>query len=177
MSISASRKAINKSIEVYEKLLEGFSEEVFVRTPAEGVWSYGEVYAHIFSSTLGCIRAIDVCSRGTAIENNESLPFSIKLVLFLKRLPPGKYKVPEKIAKDVKKISRTEARELIKKSREQLKDIETLIKSASPTQKVKHPRLGLFNARQWFAFTHIHLRHHERQLYRIRAMHKGATTV
>jgi hypothetical protein len=172
MSISASKKVIGESIAVYEKLLDGLSEGEFVSTPAVGVWSYAEVYAHIFSSTLGSIKAIEVCSKGTAIENSEPLPFSIKLVLFFKRLPPGKYKVPEKIAKDVRKISRTEATELIRLSREKLEAVLPMLVSASPTQKVKHPRLGLLNARQWYAFIHIHLTHHQRQLFRIMAMHK-----
>jgi len=150
MGNNASRKAIAASITVYEKLLNGVTEEVFTKTPAEGVWSYSEVYAHIFSSTLGCTKAIEACSRGTAIENNDLLPFPIRLVLFFKRLPPGKkYKVPQVIAKDVRKISRMEAEDLIRNSRQQLDTVFPLVNSASATQKVKHPRLGLLNAEQW----------------------------
>ena len=174
MSINSSRNAIGKSIAVYEKLLNELPEELFTRTPAEGVWSYAEVYAHIFTSTLGCIKAIEACAKGTAIENDEPLPFSIRLVLFFKRLPPGKkYKVPERIEKDVRKISRQEAEELIRQCREQLETVYPMINSASTTQKIKHPRLGLFNASQWYSFIHIHLVHHQRQLYRIMAMHNS----
>ena len=169
MGNNASRKAIDGSITVYEKLLSGVTEETFTKTPAEGVWSYSEVYAHIFSSTIGCTKAIEVCSRGTAIENNDPLPFPIRLVLFFKRLPPGKkYKVPQVIAKDVRKISRMEAAELIRNSREQLDAVFPLVNSASATQKVKHPRLGLLNAEQWYAFIHLHFLHHQRQLIRIK---------
>ena len=172
MSINDNRKAIQKSIAVYEKLLSEFSGELFTRTPAEGVWSYAEVYSHIFTSSIGCCKAIESCAKGTAIENDEPLPLSIRLVLFFKRLPPGrKYKVPEKIAKDVRKITRNEAEELIRQCKEQLETIYPMIKSASPTQKIKHPRLGLFNASQWYSFILLHLLHHQKQLYRIRAMH------
>jgi hypothetical protein len=171
MGNNASRKAIAASITVYEKLLNGVTEEVFTKTPAEGVWSYSEVYAHIFSSTLGCTKAIEACSRGTAIENNDLLPFPIRLVLFFKRLPPGKkYKVPQVIAKDVRKISRMEAEDLIRNSRQQLDTVFPLVNSASATQKVKHPRLGLLNAEQWYAFIHLHLLHHQRQLDRIKSL-------
>jgi hypothetical protein len=174
MGIHSSRKAIEGSISVYEKLLNRVSEEEFTKTPAEGVWSYSEVFAHIFSSTIGCTKAIEACSRGTAIEDNSPLPFPIKLVLFFKRLPPGKkYKVPQVIAKDVRKISRREATELIINSRQQLETVFPLINSASATQKIKHPRLGLLNAPQWYAFIHTHLLHHQRQLGRIRKLLAG----
>jgi len=43
-----------------------------------------------------------------------------------------------------------------------------LVNSASATQKVKHPRLGLLNAEQWYAFIHLHFLHHQRQLIRIK---------
>jgi len=169
MGSNASRKTIAGSISVYENLLNNVTEETFTKTPAEGVWSFSEVYAHIFSSTIGCTKAIEVCSRGTAIENNDPLPFPIRLVLFFKRLPPGKkYKVPQVIAKDVRKISRSEAAEMIQNTRQQLDTIFPLVTSASATQKVKHPRLGLLNAEQWYAFIHLHLRHHQRQLSRIK---------
>ena len=175
MGINASRKAINSSIIVYEKLLNGVTEETFLKTPAEGVWSYSEVYAHIFSSTIGCTKAIEACSRGNAIENNDPLPFSIRVVLFFKRLPPGKkYKVPQVIAKDVRKISRTEAADMIQNARQQLDTIFPLVNSAAVTQKVKHPRLGLLNAEQWYAFIHLHLLHHQRQLGRIRKLMVGS---
>lgn len=168
MGIHSSSKAIEASISAYEKLLNSVSEEGFTKTPAEGVWSYSEVFAHIFSSTIGCTKAIEACSRGTAIENSDPLPFPIRLVLFFKRLPPGKkYKVPQVIAKDVRKISRREAADLIHDSRQQLETVFPLINSASGTQKIKHPRLGLLNAQQWYAFIHLHLLHHQRQLGRI----------
>ena len=174
MSINDSRKAIQKSIAVYEKMLSEVSEELFTRTPAEGVWSYAEVFAHIFTSNIGCCKAIESCAKGTAIENNEPLPFSIRLVLFFKRLPPGKkYKVPEKIAKDVRKINRKETEELIRQCKEQLETVYPMINSASSTQKVKHPRLGLFNASQWYSFIQLHTLHHQRQLYRIMALHNS----
>jgi hypothetical protein len=174
MSINSSRKAIQKSITVYEKILSEVSEELFTRTPAEGVWSYAEVFAHIFTSNIGCCKAIESCAKGAAVENNQSLPFSIRLVLLFKRLPPGKkYMVPEKIAKDVRKISRKEAEDIIHQCKEQLETVFPMINFASSNQKIKHPRLGLFNARQWYSFIHLHILHHQRQLYRIMAMHNS----
>jgi len=172
MGVNSSKKAIEKSIAVYEKMLEDLPEDVFIKTPAEGVWSYAEVYSHIFSSNIGCCKAISVCAAGTGIEDNKPLKFPLRLVMYFKRLPPGKYKVPEKIAKDVIKLSKEDASGLISKFRNTLAEITPLIEKASPTQKIKHPRFGLINAKQWYSFIHIHTLHHQRQLFRIQALHK-----
>lgn len=174
MSTKSSYKVINKSIAVYEDLMNNVSEELFIRTPAEGVWSYAEVFTHIFSSTLGCIKAIEVCSVGKGQEDNTPTPFKIRVVLFFKRFPPGKFKVPERLAKDVLKINRTEATAMINNCKAQLEAAYPLIAQSSPTQKIKHPRLGLINASQWYSFIQIHLLHHQRQLDRIKAIHKNA---
>jgi hypothetical protein len=101
MGVNSSRKAIEKSVAVYEKMLQDLPEDVFIKSPAEGVWSYAEVYSHIFSSNLGCCKAITVCASGAGIEDSKPMKFPLRLVFYFKRLPPGKYKMPEKIAKYV----------------------------------------------------------------------------
>ena len=116
MGVNSSKKAIEKSIAVYEKMLEDLPEDAFIKTPAEGVWSYAEVYSHIFSSNIGCCKAISVCAAGTGIEDSKPLKFPLRLVMYFKRLPPGKYKVPERIAKDVIKLSKEDASGLWRRS-------------------------------------------------------------
>ena len=57
----------------------------------------------------------------------------------------------------------------IEKFKENLSKLLPEITTASSSQKAKHPRMGLFNAKQWLRFIEIHTRHHEKQLYRIEA--------
>jgi DinB superfamily len=173
MSISSDHQRILKSVTVYEKLLHDLSEEEFTLTPAEGVWSYAEVFSHIFSSNTGCLKAIEKCIEDSAIENNERLKFYVWAILFFKRFPPTvKLKVPEKIARYVVKISREEAKTMISQFRRQLDEISPRVNGTSSTQKVKHPRLGLLNAKQWYDFILVHTRHHQKQLFRIREIHQ-----
>ena len=48
MSIAGQQRSLLKSVAAYEKLLNTLTEEDFLHSPAEGGWSYSEVYSHIF---------------------------------------------------------------------------------------------------------------------------------
>jgi hypothetical protein len=167
MSVAHTHRSILDTVSAYKKLLETVSEEAFAATPREGGWSYAEVYAHIFSSNMTCFQAIEKCIQGNAIESADGLSFPVKLVFFFGRFPPGKFKVPDRLKDQVRKISKAEAQDLIRRFNDELSQITPKVDSAKPDQKLKHPRLGLLNAVKWYAFIDIHTRHHRKQLIRI----------
>jgi hypothetical protein len=170
MSIKAQQSAINKAVEKYRRLLDQLTEDDFQRSPAEGVWSYAEVYSHIFKANLVSLIAAEQCINGTAAKKPGRTHWMVGLILFFGRFPPGKYKVPESIAGLTSKISIEEARNLIVKFNGRLADISPTVSKATSYHKVKHPRLGYFNALQWYRFIDIHTRHHAKQLDRISAI-------
>lgn len=167
MSLGHTQRSILDTVSAYEKLLGDVPNDLFDKTPPDGGWSYAEVFSHIFSSNIICIQAIEKCIKGSAISSGESLSFPVKLVFFFKRFPPGKFKVPDRLKEQVKKISKEEAHELITKFKDELSQITPRVGSADPDQKLKHPRLGLLNAVKWYEFIDIHTRHHKKQLDRI----------
>jgi hypothetical protein len=167
MSLAHTNKSILDTVASYEKLLSSVSEEVFAATPRDGGWSYAEVYAHIFSSNITCIQAIDKCIQGNAIQSSDGMSFPVKLVFFFGRFPPGKFKVPDRLKDQVRKINKAEAQQLIQRFKNELSQITPKVDSANPDQKLKHPRLGLLNAVKWYEFIDIHTRHHRKQLTRI----------
>lgn len=172
MSIGAQQRSTLRSVEKYSSLLEKLSEEEFQRSPAEGVWSYAEVYSHIFKANLVSLIAAEQCINGTAEKSSAGTHWMVRLILFFGRFPPGKYKVPASIADLTTKMSKEDARNLIVKFKYRLADISPRISKATTYHKAKHPRLGLFNAVQWFRFIQIHTVHHEKQLDRIVEMMK-----
>ncbi len=167
MSLASKQTSLLNSIAEYEKLLGTLTEEDFLCSPADGVWSYSEVYSHIFQANLGSSIALEKCINGTAIESYKSDHWLAWSILFFGRFPPGKIKAPKRIAAMVKKISREEAGNLIVKFKKRVSELYPQIKKASPAQKIQHPRLGLLNSTQWFRFIEIHTRHHQKQLQRI----------
>ncbi|SDN07471.1 DinB superfamily protein [Daejeonella rubra] len=167
MSAERVNNSLLKTISVYEALLAGVSEETFAQSPSDGSWSYSETYSHIFQSGLLSLLAIDNCIQQNGELSRKPIHWIPWLILFFGRFPPGKIKAPKRIASMVKKISREEAKALILKFKLRLGEISRQVNAADPHQKIKHPRLGLLNAKQWFRFIEVHTIHHTRQLKRI----------
>jgi len=166
MSAARDHKKIQKITSAFKDKLTALTEEAFLKTPPAGGWSYSEVYFHIFDSSLLTLNTIADCSKGKGEEGRT--PLISKAILFFDALPPGqKYKAPKRLAERLKRISRTEAAALILQFLTKLESIYHNLHEASKIIKTPHPRLGLFNAYQWFRFMEIHLAHHLKQIIRI----------
>lgn len=167
MSVSRHFRSLMKAVEQYDTLLAAVSEEMFTQSPPDGGWSYSETFSHIFQANLASLIAVEKCLLGTGVFSEKKTSWQLSAILFFGRLPPGKYKAPERIASMVKKLDREEAANLIAKFKNRVTELKNKVDKADKYQKVKHPRLGLLNARQWFRFIEIHTKHHTRQLKRI----------
>jgi hypothetical protein len=168
MKVPRTLQAIENTLDQYELFLNGLTDAEFQESPAEGVWSYSEVYSHIIYTDIAGLIALERC-----LDTNKCSygPISWQgwLILLTGKFPP-RLKAPEKIAAKVQKISMEEAREGLKRLREKLREIAPMANNAPDAQKIKHIRLGLLNARQWLRFIEIHSSHHLRQLSRIESM-------
>ncbi|PWS28136.1 hypothetical protein DHW03_11325 [Pedobacter yonginense] len=166
MNTSKVKTSIHQITNAYKAKLAAYSDDVFQTTPPIDGWSYSEVYAHIFDSSLLSLLAMENCINGKG--EDKPTHFAVKLILFFGSLPPAKkYKVPKRLADRVKKISKTDALDFILEFEKALEVAYPLISNAKPNSKTKHPRLGYLNAKQWFRFIEIHLKHHLKQLVRI----------
>lgn len=157
-----------QTIEEYRRRLTTYSEETFVAKPNPEVWSPAEVYAHIISANRLTVRSMQKAVEGVATEDNGSLPWKARLLLLTGRFPKGR-KVPEVVAKRTPQfLSIADAREATEALLTELNDIWKSHAQWSPTQKLKHPVLGLLNNKQWISFMKIHSKHHVKQLDRIK---------
>ena len=168
MSVENVFRSILKTTAAYEQALQETDAANFEAQPAIGGWTSSEVYCHIFDSSLLSLMAINECISGRG-KKTRPTAFLVKLILFVGILPPGvKYKVPPKLALRIKKIDIPTANELISDFNLKLKQTKFNLKNADPRVKTKHPVLGYLNATQWLKFTEIHLKHHLKQLSRIK---------
>lgn len=153
-------------IGAYKLKLASYTDDIFQHRPPIGGWSYSEVYAHIFDASLLSLIAMDNCITGKG--KKQPTHFTVKLILLLGSLPPAKkYKAPKFLADRVRKISKTEALDFILEFETALEKYYPKVNTADLQLKTKHPRLGYLNAKQWFRFIEIHLKHHLKQLGRI----------
>ena len=166
MNTAKVYQSIIKIVNAYQVSLNKMDEADFVLSPPIGGWSYSEVYSHIFDSSLLSLMALNNCIKG----EGEKKPtfFGVRMILFFGTLPPGKkYKVPKRLAERVKKVNIMAAQQFITDFELQLGKTYPQVNGANPKIKVKHPRLGYLNAKQWLRFIEIHLNHHLKQLKRI----------
>ena len=162
--------SIRRTTTSYRERIQTLQAANFEKTPADGTWSYSEVFAHIFDLSILSLDAIDRCLSMEA--KKRRTPFIARAILFIGAFPPVmKLKVPKQFASRVKKISIAEAVSLMAEFELKLQSYPKLVAQADPNLKVAHPRLGYLNARQWLRFIEIHLKHHLKQLKRIDKLH------
>ncbi|MBO9674943.1 MAG: DinB family protein [Sphingobacteriaceae bacterium] len=166
MRAAKIKASIHRTVDAYKSKLSAYADDVFQQQPPIAGWSYSEVYSHIFDSSLLSLRAVDHAAKGKG--EDKPTAFAVRLILLLGALPPARqYKMPERLAGRVKKISKIEALDLILEFEEALDDNYPSVGLANANCKIKHPRLGYLNAKQWLRFIEIHLKHHLKQLERI----------
>ena len=170
MNTAKTYQSIIKMVSSYSAQLAMLKEEDFQLSPPIGGWSYSEVYSHIFDSSLLTLMAIEKCINGEG--ENKPTTMVAKVVLLFGFLP--KVKVPAKLADRVKKIDLQTAQQLITKFELQLATVYPQIAQGKSNVKVKHPKLGYLNAKQWLRFVEIHFNHHLKQLNRIKHSFKTA---
>ncbi|MBW4888595.1 DinB family protein [Mucilaginibacter sp. HMF5004] len=167
MSIAADKKNIENTLLVYRQKLDQIPDDQFNVTPPGGGWSYAEVYSHIMQATVASFIAVEKCSNGTGKTDTKRINWLAWLVLVAGVFPGTKFKAPASIAGMVADISKEDARNLIIKVKKRLDEVIPNISGSSAFCKLKHPRFGMLNAKQWLRFTGIHLTHHIKQLKRI----------
>ena len=166
MNIQKEQMLIIEALDSYRAQLDAIPDEQFDITPANGGWSYAEVYSHILQATIGSTIAAERCANGTCGSTREGLTLVGRLALSLNYMP--KVKATAEGAKiPVKKLTKEEARNLLIKCRGRIDTITDKIKDAPHHSKFKHSRFGMMNAAQWFKFILVHLKHHLRQVDRI----------
>jgi hypothetical protein len=166
MSIGSERKEIEAVFDIYRDRLDTIPDDLFNVTPPGGGWSYAEVYSHILQADLGSTIALEKCTLSNCRPTSKGRSLIGVFVLTFGRFPPVRLKVPEAIAAVIpaKNISKEEARNLLIKCRRRINDITPLIHDSLPHCRIRHVRLGMLNARQWFQFILIHSKHHLKQL-------------
>jgi hypothetical protein len=164
---------LKQDLTYYQSRIDQISDEEFDKTPAEGEWSYAELYAHITSSGYMSLKAAEKCIAKETTESNQKKGFGAIWLLNTGIFPKGR-KVPQSIAKSIQKLSKEDAKIKTQKTIDQMEKVFQLLPDAPSNWQFEHPRLGLLNAKDWFRFVQVHTRHHIKQMHKIEALLKKA---
>ena len=160
---------LKHTLGLYKNKLQNISDEKYAQKPAEDKWSIGEICSHILFANGGGLMAAHRIAEGT-VTDAAKLTWMGRIVFTLGFFPPVKLKVPASVAERTTALSRTEAIEKIDKHTILLAELEPKLAQGAKDKGVKHPRLGMLNAKQWVQFADIHTTHHWKQLLNHEAM-------
>lgn len=168
MSIQESVVSIKDAIGVYLNWLKELDEDDFVKPPPSGGWSYSEVCCHVIQVNVRSILAVEKCIYAKPNLRGTGPNLIARLILYLGRFPPVKIRSAPNIAGIVKPVSKEDARNDLILFANKLQDLSVKLLKVPSENRVRHPRLGMLNCREWLQFINIHMRHHVKQLERIR---------
>ncbi|WP_026905493.1 DinB family protein [Pedobacter glucosidilyticus] len=164
MSVKSDFKSLNKLLDKYLRHLKAIHEDKFFAKPEPHVWSVSEVYSHVIWVNKTAAIAAENCLNRTAHIKTSKPDWRVRLILFFGVFPPGKIKAPAAVASKVERISAEEAANQIINLKRKLPALEADFKNFDPHYKIKHPRLGYLDAKDWLRFMVVHTKHHIKQL-------------
>jgi hypothetical protein len=151
--------------------LEKYNEEPFKKKPDEKSWSLGELYAHLYQSTLYYLKNIDFCIEKKEGQTGGSKNFKGKLTYLQSGFLPVKYRLsinekhPPEMPEDIMAM-RDKLIKLMKLMYLTAEKIEGLSKE-DLKYKTKNPGFGFLNANEWYQLAEMHFRHHAKQKNRL----------
>jgi len=168
MSIQASASSIKDALASYLAWLKELDEDEFVKSPADGSWSYSEVFCHVIQVNVRSILAVERCIYAKSGHRTSGPNLIARLILYMGKFPPVKIKAPPKVLSIVKTVTKEEARNDMLVFCNKLQDLLPKLMKVPDHQRTRHARLGMLNCGEWLKFIDIHTRHHLKQLERIR---------
>lgn len=150
--------------------LRHFTNESFVRS-APGEWSAAQVADHICRTTHKCLDMAEQCCDGRGEKGHAAL--GPALFSFMGAFPPVKLRIknpPEAVAAVYapEQLTLDAAAAKLQEAEARMRAVLSKIKTADPAFRAKHWAGGWFNAAQWYQNAEMHIKHHFRQLKRIK---------
>ncbi len=157
----------NKTFDIWLETLEQYSPDNLIIKPDSESWSLGQVFMHLINEMQYYITQIEA-----SLQHNENVSEKMKepaVNMFANNAFPD-----ERIKGDPGSTSKIQQPTVKSQLEAEMKEIKSRmnelwadISRNENNGKTMHPGLGYFNAREWFQFAEMHLRHHLRQKRRI----------
>jgi hypothetical protein len=159
---------LSKTFQLYINALDNYDEERLLAKPSEKGWSIGQVYMHIISETNFYLSQIRLCSSNNDNSSEQASDIAMAM-LKANALPDELIEGPPSNALVGQPHNKAQLAELLQALNEEITANRILLEKTSFKGKTKHPGLNYFDAKQWYQFAEMHLRHHLRQKERIDA--------
>ena len=160
----------NRVLTEYLADLDNYTLDQLQQKPADGSWSLGQVYIHLWMSAKGFFfKNAERCLNQEGTEQGKLKNWKGYLVFMMGQMPAIKVKMPDSVAVQPKM---PESKAYVVAKLEEIKllsaDYIARISQSDASLKTKHPFLGWLNTAEWLALCNMHFKHHEAQKGRIR---------
>ena len=174
------KEKINLGLENFNHTIDGWISELqsynlgkLLMKPTPESWSLGQLYNHLIDQTKYYFEQIEDCLNQNE-NSTENMKENAKFMFSKNSFPDERIKGDPAFTEKVQQpASLPELLEKMKQLKLEINRIGNKILENSSTGKTRHPGLGYFNAREWFQFAEMHLRHHWKQKERIDDFLKG----
>ncbi|PKQ70598.1 DinB family protein [Raineya orbicola] len=159
-----TEKAI-QHLQKYSNSLNTYSDEAFAFKAEEKIWSLGQMYEHLLTSTEFFIAQVKGCLREEKGSfEGEKTPIGEQIIAS-GSFPPIEIKVPEKYQSAGEPIAQPKSvyQERFGEFIQILPVLQKEIEAKPTTYKRFHAIFGMITASEWLWCIEAHLRHHFRQ--------------
>ena len=155
-------------INQWHKTFDERSFEDLLLKPSPTSWSLGQLGMHLVESSRWHLKQVEICLNSDDHADGE-MTSNGKAMFAQGAFPDQLIEGPPSNAVTPQPQSKEALLQLLADLQRDLEAIGKKIAVSTSRGKTKHPSLHYFNAREWFQFIDMHLRHHLRQRSRIEA--------
>jgi DinB superfamily len=168
MHPSKSLSKFEQLLAQYEKALDLYSEEEFLKQPDADSWSVGQVYVHLCGSAqFFHLKHVEQCLLDMSdADGSKAMPG--RITYFLGGMPAIKIKVPASTEyTPPQPKDKAYVREKMRETAIIMSKMAEKLEQSSQSGKTKHPAFGYLDAKEWYQLVPMHFKHHLRQIARL----------
>ena len=156
----------NKTLSTWSAELERYNyDQLCTKTDVDS-WSLGQVVSHLIGETDWYLEQVEVCL--SADENaSKELSEALRQWFLQNSFPNQKFKGPPGLPQPGQPTSKRALLDEFNELGKRIHIIGAAISKSTYSGKVQHPGHGYLDAREWFRYAEMHMRHHFRQKERI----------
>ena len=159
-------KDFTHTIDLWIKAVEQNNFARICAKPTPISWSLGQVCMHLIEATNYYLQQATICL-ATSDHTDEDMTPNAKTMFRNNEFPDELIEGPSSNSYTPQPDNKEVLLRDLLKLKEEISQIEILISTSTSKGKTKHPGLHYFNAKEWFQFADMHLRHHLRQKKRM----------
>ena len=161
-------KRFSQTMATWKQQLKRYSYQELCTQPDPESWSIGQVVLHLIEETNWYMDQLSVCLESD--ENKEEAPTdNFKNWLAQNGFPNKRFKGPADLPTPPQPGSKEALLDQFNDLISRVRNMGKLIEETESVGRAPHPGHGYLNAREWFQYAEMHMRHHFRQKDRIEA--------